>query len=189
MGRLISGLKTCVRCRQEKPIEQFYRIRSASDGHQSWCKACATQYARDRRPPKQRQPVPTGFARCSGCKTVKSIDEFPRNRANRNGHGRYCRSCQHLRARVYEKTEKNRKRKRCYQKGYARRPEIAHKMKIRQLAQLAALFGVITKGLCRCGSATVEAHHADYSRPLDVIWLCRECHRIEHLRIKQQEKA
>ena len=27
-----------------------------------------------------------------------------------------------------------------------------------------------------CGSLKVEAHHTDYSRPLDVVWLCREHH-------------
>jgi hypothetical protein len=28
-----------------------------------------------------------------------------------------------------------------------------------------------------CGSTNgVEAHHEDYSKPLDIVWLCRECH-------------
>lgn len=28
-----------------------------------------------------------------------------------------------------------------------------------------------------CGDAKAEAHHTDYSRPLDVEWLCFTCHR------------
>jgi hypothetical protein len=28
----------------------------------------------------------------------------------------------------------------------------------------------------------LEAHHADYSRPLAVRWLCRSCHRAKHRR-------
>lgn len=31
-----------------------------------------------------------------------------------------------------------------------------------------------------CGSQKVQAHHADYSKPLDVRWLCFVHHRMEH---------
>jgi ribosomal protein S27AE len=33
----------------------------------------------------------------------------------------------------------------------------------------------------KCGEiGMVEAHHADYSEPFDVTWLCRPCHIAEH---------
>lgn len=31
-----------------------------------------------------------------------------------------------------------------------------------------------------CGEARVHGHHRDYSRPLDVIWLCAKCHHRLH---------
>lgn len=37
-------------------------------------------------------------------------------------------------------------------------------------------------GLIR-GREILEAHHEDYSRPLSVRWLCRDCHRAQHRKI------
>lgn len=35
-----------------------------------------------------------------------------------------------------------------------------------------------------CGATTnIDGHHQDYSRPLEVIWLCRSCHQKLHLGI------
>ena len=37
-----------------------------------------------------------------------------------------------------------------------------------------------------CGNPKSEGHHEDYSKPLDVIWLCRKHHRERH---KEMENA
>lgn len=40
---------------------------------------------------------------------------------------------------------------------------------------------LIKKPCFSCGSSiNVQAHHEDYSKPLDVVWLCVKCHRAEH---------
>jgi hypothetical protein len=46
---------------------------------------------------------------------------------------------------------------------------------------------LVDPGHCqRCGSTKRrEAHHADYSKPLEVEWLCRMCHRMIHKRPKR----
>lgn len=37
----------------------------------------------------------------------------------------------------------------------------------------------------RCGGAgPLDGHHEDYSRPLDVNWLCRRCHAARHRELK-----
>jgi len=40
---------------------------------------------------------------------------------------------------------------------------------------------VIEQQPCRvCGATKSEAHHPDYDRPFDVIWLCRKHHKAHH---------
>lgn len=36
--------------------------------------------------------------------------------------------------------------------------------------------GRIKKGVCTCGSKYVEAHHNDYTLPLEVGWFCKTHH-------------
>ena len=45
--------------------------------------------------------------------------------------------------------------------------------------------GTLKKESCRCGSIEVEAHHPDYSRPLEVIWACKK-HHIELDKMKRE---
>jgi len=35
-------------------------------------------------------------------------------------------------------------------------------------------------GKGRRNASLIEAHHNDYSKPLEVVWLCRDCHRLIH---------
>jgi hypothetical protein len=45
--------------------------------------------------------------------------------------------------------------------------------------------GLVTKQACEvCGKPKAEAHHDDYSRPLEVRWLCRAHHKAHHARAR-----
>lgn len=57
-----------------------------------------------------------------------------------------------------------------------------HKLEARALAGIAKRCGEIDASACvQCGSTTeIEMHHEDYSRPLDVTPLCRDCHLERH---------
>jgi hypothetical protein len=40
----------------------------------------------------------------------------------------------------------------------------------------------ITSGPCYyCGTTDTVAHHEDYDKPCDIIWLCERCHRRRHI--------
>lgn len=50
--------------------------------------------------------------------------------------------------------------------------------------------GVIKKEKCRiCGKEQSEMHHGDYTKPLDIIWLCRMCHMKIHKEINPPKNA
>lgn len=50
-----------------------------------------------------------------------------------------------------------------------------------RLVKKAVRRGELVRGPCsRCGAARAHGHHADYARPLDVVWLCARCHKAEH---------
>ena len=41
--------------------------------------------------------------------------------------------------------------------------------------------GRVTKQPCTiCGKGKVEAHHPDYTKPLEVLWFCRPHHKAHH---------
>lgn len=51
----------------------------------------------------------------------------------------------------------------------------------RKLVHNAIKDGKLVRGCCViCGKEKAHAHHEDYSKPLEVIWLCRRHHNQQH---------
>ena len=67
----------------------------------------------------------------------------------------------------------------------SRQERWAEKHKLARWAHIALRNGVrrglIEKRPCEvCGDADAEGHHDDYSKPLEVRWLCRKHHKEHH---------
>jgi len=127
---------------------------------------------------------------CFKCGAERPLTEFYKHPEMPDGHLNKCKECARSDARqnyknnieryvAYEKErfkDPNRKSK---IKQYAkRRPE--EKKKATNATSNAIRDGKLIKQPCEvCGVDKVEAHHDDYSKPLDVRWLCRK-HHLEH---------
>ena len=74
--------------------------------------------------------------------------------------------------------------------GYSTRKNAEWKAKNRdkylahKKVEYAVKIGKMAKRPCeRCGAANAHAHHDDYSKPLEVMWLCPVHHRERHAEI------
>ena len=60
--------------------------------------------------------------------------------------------------------------------------ERTFKTDVRLFTRKCIASGILTKECCKvCGTnEDIEAHHEDYTKPLEIIWLCRKHHREHH---------
>jgi hypothetical protein len=116
------------------------------------------------------------FSRGNYKKKVKEKKEYAAE--YRKTHREYARNYQL----EYSKTEKAKAAHvKSVQKARRKYPE---KYKARRLVGSAIQRGDLARMPCeKCGSVTrIQAHHADYTKPLDVIWLCHKHHVEIHLK-------
>lgn len=79
--------------------------------------------------------------------------------------------------RRYSKTEVGKRNKIANVKRMALK--YPQRYKARYTLRNAIRLGKVEKGCCEvCGSPDVEAHHDDYTKPLEVRWFCSLHHRI-----------
>lgn len=128
---------------------------------------------------------------CFKCKVELPITEFYRHGRMKDGHLNKCKQCtkrdvsKHYVDNREKISEYERKRSAAehrkskaliYQRN--RRSASPEKNRARQMVSRCVRSGILKKTPCSlCGNENVQAHHADYSKPLDVVWVCFKCHR------------
>ena len=181
--------KRCSQCGEAKPLDEFYRQSGGRHGRHASCKACAEQQRREyrRKNPPQRKDW-TGVDRpshkvCKSCGQDKPLSEYFNATTTRDGKEHDCKACHYeaTKARRQANPEQERKRRDRYRKN---NPE---KVAAKNAVQRAVLAGELVKPPhCeRCDEPRVQGHHPDYSKPLEVIWLCQRCHAEEHARLRE----
>ena len=145
-------MKQCTRCGVSNAAEFFYKNAAADDGLTSACKACLSAYQKARKA-KLDALKPSGWKK-------KTADKA---------------------AYMQEWKAKNPGKMTLAKKRWLENNPL--RAKVRDAVKYALKTGKLTRLPCFvCGELESHGHHPDYSRPLDVVWLCKphhdEVHRI-----------
>lgn len=188
MGRSIY----CSTCKKEK---------EPGRDNESRCKACKSEANKQRRALKRQEMGlrPFGSGRDPNCYRCKAVKENPK--------AGYCNACSRQHDNEWRLSTGRTKKhqdglcpcgnekikpshsgcKKCmnaYSAKWKREHPISEgqieKIRVRQLTRYAIRSGYIIEKPCEiCGEIKVDAHHDDYSKPLEVRFLC-EKHHVEH---------
>lgn len=129
---------------------------------------------------------------CFKCGRILPLDEFYRHSEMLDGHLNKCKEC--TKRDVAEHYLTNREKIDAYERErfktterkaklllYQRRSRARHPEKDRARAAVCKAIqrGILIRKPCEVCNTTirVQAHHDDYSKPLDVRWLCFKHHR------------
>lgn len=148
-------MKQCRSCGAAKPLSEFYKHKAMADGHLNHCKEC-----------KRKDAINVRNA------NIDYYRAYDRARAN---------NPERVQSRLdYAQSENGKKAQGFAKKEFCKRNPIARKC---QMAVGTAIRdGRLVKGVCEvCGSTSkIHGHHDDYSKPLDVRWLCPKHHAEWH---------
>jgi hypothetical protein len=145
-------MKVCKSCSIEKPLLDFYKNHSMSDGHLNHCIPCVKSRI------KKHREV-----------NLEKIREYDRKRGKQPHR---------IEAVIrYQKTEAGKIVRRKSQIAYRERYPMKYAAHL--IFNKAKCDGLISKAsncsICN-SDKKVEGHHDDYTKPLDVRWLCKKCH-------------
>ncbi len=149
-------MKLCRECNTEKPLSEFYVHKSMLDGHLNKCKECV----------KSR---------------VKQHRDENLDRVREADKKRSMLPHRVLARQEYAKTEKGKAaKKRSIDKYREKFPMVrAAHIIVGNAIRDGRL--IVSDSCSVCGSThSVQAHHDDYTKPLDVRALCDKCHKEWH---------
>jgi hypothetical protein len=162
----MSETKTCCKCDETKPLEDFNRRKRSTDGRQTFCRDC------------QKASYRANKAKYNADKK-RWIEENPEKH-----YGYTKRWKQRNPEKISAINRKYRERhpevgKKNVERYYDRHPE---REKANRIVRKAVQTGKLKKppGCERCGELKetheLDGHHPDYNDPLWVLWVDRQCH-------------
>ena len=116
---------------------------------------------------------------CAKCGVDKERSEFHKKKAAKDGLNSWCKPCKT--AKDVERQRLKRQQMTPEELAFKKKQKKAHRA-----VENAVRNGTLHKPDCcsACGerksSRELHGHHHDYDKPLDVEWICRTCHLLDH---------
>jgi hypothetical protein len=142
---------------------------------------------------------------CFKCEVSKPLVEFYKHSRMADGHLNKCKECnkkdstnsrnakiEYYRAYDRERAKDPVRRKAASEISHFWRQQDKRRAAAHNAVTRALRVGVLVRCPCvRCGAEKAYAHHEDYDKKLDVMWLCQPCHKQRHKEINDgyQEKS
>ena len=126
--------------------------------------------------------------KCFKCGLVKPLSEFYEHPMMGDGHLGKCKLCTRLDVRANHRArhEQYRAYDRIRYEANPARRKILERRSLKKRMATQAVYratksGKLVRGVCAiCGAEKVDAHHEDYDKQLEVVWLCRKHHMRLH---------
>jgi len=175
----------CGGCNETLPLDHFCKNKSALNGRDWHCRKCQSKAKHRRRKayllrPIESLAIPVSKT-CCRCKITKDGSEFNRDYGRTDSLAVRCRDCDSVKTKKYRQTAASAESDKRSRKGNK-------KVGTRSSFNTRVKRGKIIKQPCSvCGLTPAEGHHEDYSKPYDVVWLCRKHHAERHTMIRRLE--
>lgn len=163
-------MRRCPKCKVEKELDpdNFRRDKTKKYGYEYWCKEC-----RKERYPKKDSTIKMnrfGLSRRNGEKEKDFQNRIEKERSKRRQEA-YRRYRERNRAKLSQRTIK-------WQHENPEKVELIRRSgyEVRKAIKKGLLTRPDTCEWCGKKHKNIDAAHHDYSKPLDVKWLCRRCH-------------
>ena len=140
---------------------------------------------------------------CFKCHIVKPLSDFYPHKRMADGHLGKCKECAkrdsddnfkrkmldphwQIKERERQRKKEEQRRQNGLVKNYPKKVKSASERKAIYGAYMSAIQGgKLTPMPCEvCGKEKTQGHHEDYSKPLDVVWLCTRHHADRHIHLR-----
>lgn len=182
-------MKKCSKCEIDKEDSEFWIRKNRNSGLSSECKVCASLRRRSRDKEKVNKAHKEWLEKNPGYASKAAAIYQKKNKEKVNEYHREW--YQKNKDKFKEQRRKQRPRINEWAKVYTKKEEVRFKLRANVKLNTALSKGKIIRPECCqfCSfKGKLEGHHADYSKPLEVIWLCVPCHKALHKRLKEEVK-